>query len=59
MIDLTEKEAKYLSTLLKNETTRNQAIMKKNPALKGFFAENNSLNKVIGTKLTKSLKRRN
>lgn len=55
-INLTEKEAKYLSSLLKNETRKAQANMRKNPALKDFFSENNSLNGSIGRKITSSLK---
>ncbi|MDT2401792.1 hypothetical protein P7D43_05350 [Enterococcus avium] len=56
-IDLTEKEAKYLSSLLKNKTVQNQAIMKKNHELQGFFSEHNELNGNISRKITNGLKK--
>lgn len=56
-IDLTEKEAKYLASLLRHDTTRNQAIMKKNSNLQGFFSENNQLNGNICRKITNGLKK--
>lgn len=55
-INLTEKEAKYLISLLKNETRQSQAVMRKNQELKGFFTENNLLNGTIGRKITNSFK---
>ncbi|MBP2098873.1 hypothetical protein [Enterococcus rivorum] len=54
---LTDAEANYLSGLLKNETVKNQAIMRKNNDLKGFFEENNKMNGSIGRKITNSLKK--
>lgn len=51
-VNLTDNEASYLYNLLRNDTSRNQAIMKKNPILKGFFCENNSLNGSIQRKIS-------
>ncbi|EFT47189.1 hypothetical protein [Enterococcus faecalis] len=56
-VNLTDKEASYLYNLLRNDTNRNQAIMKKNPTLKGFFCENNSLNGSIQRKISLSSKK--
>ncbi|MGG5319196.1 hypothetical protein [Enterococcus sp. AZ072] len=58
-INLTEKEANYLVALLKNDTAKSQSVMKKEPALKGFFSENNSLNGTICRKITNSRKKSN
>lgn len=56
-IDITEKEARYLSSLLRNETVQNQALMKKNHELQGFFSEHNQLNGNISRKITNGLKK--
>lgn len=57
-INLTDDEANYLSALLKNETAQNQAIMKKNPAMKMFISDKNSMNGTICRKITNSQKHR-
>nr|WP_207702661.1 hypothetical protein [Enterococcus sp. 665A]MBO1340304.1 hypothetical protein [Enterococcus sp. 665A] len=58
-INLTEEEANYLSALLRNDTAQSQAIMRKSPAMKGFFSERNSTNGTICRKITNSKKKSN